>query len=206
METIFSDNWNCFRESQKLPPSPPSLFSPQGTPPPIHSLSFSTNCFFFFKPVVAGISTVWWHRTVLEPDKWIFNQLHGRILCSSIPSQVQQQNYRDVLSFRYNSSVYCSVQYIQKVYGCCSGFFVTVNLWLYAASSQTCSLFIKVKNHHLDMIIRNFKISWTFTGKRDDPPWDQVESRLHYSELIECDTKIPDSCQKCHIHTGGMGL
>ena len=108
-----------------LPPS-----SPQGTPPPIRLLSFSTNCYFFL-PVVAGISTVWWHRTVLEPDKWIFNQLHGRILRSSAPSQVQQQNDRDVLSFRYHSSVHWSVQHIQKVYGCCGGFFVTVNLWMY---------------------------------------------------------------------------
>lgn len=149
---------------------------------------------------------MWWHRTVLEPDKWIFNQLHGRILCSSVPSQVQQQNYRAVLSLRYNSSVHFSVQYLQKVYGCCGGFFVTVNLWIYVASTQTCSLFIKVKNHHLDMIIRNFKISWTFPGKRDDPPWDQVESRLHYSEFIEYDTKIPDSCQKCHISHKRNGL
>ena len=68
---------------------------------------------------------------MLEPDKWIFNQLHGRILRSSVPSQEQQQNYRDVLSFRHHSSVHCSLQYLQKVYGCCGGFFVTVNLWMY---------------------------------------------------------------------------
>ena len=74
---------------------------------------------------------MWWHCTMLEPDKWIFNQLHGRILRSSVPSQVQQQNYRDVLSFRYHSSVHYSLQYLQKVYGCCGGFFVTVNLWMY---------------------------------------------------------------------------
>ena len=124
---------------------------------------------FFFLPVAAGISTMWGHRTVLEPYKWIFNQLHGWILCSSVPFQVQQQNDRDVLSFRYNSSVHCSVQYLQKVYGCCGGFFVTVNL-----HEPVLTLYLKVENHHLDMIIRTFKISWTFPGKRDDPPWDLV--------------------------------
>ena len=153
METVFNENWNCFRESQKnshalLPPS-----SPQGTPSPNSLPSFRTNSFFL--PVVAGISTVWWHRTVLEPDKWIFNQLHGRILCSSVPSQVQQQNDRDVLSFRYHSSVHWSVQYVQKVYGCCGGFFVTVNL-IYIACTRAgySALPIKVKKSHRDVIIR----------------------------------------------------
>lgn len=129
METVFNENWNCFRESKKLPPYPPSLFSSRHPSP--NSLIVFQYKLLFFLPVVAGISTVWWHRTVLEPDKWIFNQLHGRILRSSAPSQVQQQNDRDVLSFRYHSSVHWSVQHIQKVYGCCGGFFVTVNLWMY---------------------------------------------------------------------------
>ena len=105
--------------------------SPQGTPPSQFAHGLLVHTVYFFLPVVAGISTVWWHCTVLEPDKWIFNQLHGRILRPSVPSQVQQQNDRDVLSFRYHSSVHCSLQYLQKVYGCCSRFFVTVNLWMY---------------------------------------------------------------------------
>ena len=128
--TVFNENRNCFRESQKLPPSRPCLFSSR------HPYLLFTHCLLVqtvisFLPVVAGILTVWWHRTVLEPDKWIFNQLYGRILRPSVPSQVQQQNDRDILSFRYNSSVHCSVQYLQKVCRCCGGFFVTVNLWMY---------------------------------------------------------------------------
>ena len=153
METVFNENWNCFRESKKLPPYPPSLFSSRHPSP--NSLIVFQYKLLFFLPVVAGISTVWWHRTVLEPDKWIFNQLHGRILRPSVPSQVQQQNDRDVLSFRYHSSVHWSVQYVQKVYGCCGGFFVTVNLIYIACTCAGYSaLPIKVKKSHRDIIIR----------------------------------------------------
>ena len=133
-----------------LPPS-----SPQGTPPSQFAHGLLVHTVYFFLPVVAGISTMWWHCTVLEPDKWIFNQLHGRILRPSVPSQVQQQNDRDVLSFRYHSSVHWSVQYVQKVYGCCGGFFVTVNLIYIACTCAGYSaLPIKVKKSHRDIIIR----------------------------------------------------
>ena len=130
METVFNENMELFPWISKTPTlsSLPLLSSRHPSPQFTHCLLVQT---VIFLPVVAGISTMWWHRTVLEPDKWIFNQLHGRILCSSAPSQVQQQNDRDVLSFRYHSSVHCSVQHLQKVYGCCGGFFVTVNLWMY---------------------------------------------------------------------------
>ena len=155
METVFNENWNCFRESQKTPTLSSLPLLLKAPLPPIHSRLLGQ--ILFFLPVVAGISTVWWHRTVLEPDKWIFNQLHGRILCSSVPSQVQQQNDRDILSFRYHSSVHWSVQYVQKVYGCCGGFFVTVNL-IYIACTRAgySALPIKVKKRHRDIIIRTF--------------------------------------------------
>lgn len=88
---------------------------------------------------------------MLKPHAWTFNQLHGRILRSSITAQVEEQNYRDVLSVT-------ALQYIKvfnnyrKSVGVVSGstvYSVNINRW---ACTRNISQPIKVEKLYRDMI------------------------------------------------------